>query len=168
MDDWVPDHGERFSRSAVPTGFAPVAHLSLNESQADIGDTGLGLSSEDLAEAFAIARLGVWRWRVGTSEFLWSAELFRIAARDPGSFAPSLEGTLACIHEDDRDLIRARLLAAVDSFDPEGREFRIVRPDGSERHCWALAANAMDRRRSGEPADHQRPLDSARTCTNRN
>jgi diguanylate cyclase (GGDEF)-like protein/PAS domain S-box-containing protein len=135
--DWVPDHGAQFSPSGPSSDIALGQHISpVDASGADRRDD-LKLAPEDLEEAFAIARMGVWRWRVGTSEFVWSRELFRIAGRDPKAFAPSLENTLACIHEDDREHIRARLLAAVESFDAMGREFRIIRPDGCERHCWA-------------------------------
>lgn len=133
--DWVPDHGDGFSRSVAPADFTPVLSASLDDGPASAAD--FGLSPVDLEEAFAIARMGVWRWRVGSAEFAWSRELYRIAGRDPGRFLPTLENTLASIHPEDREHIRARLLAAVESFDPLGQEFRIIRPDGSERHCLA-------------------------------
>jgi len=134
--DWVPGQGEYLHRPDMAE-FIPVppAHLDSRSGTADGDD--LSLSPEDLEEAFSIAQMGVWRWRVGTREFAWSRELFRIAGRDPASFAPTLDNTLACIHPDDREPVRARLLAALTEYDRIGREFRIVRPDGSERHCWA-------------------------------
>ncbi|MEO6218109.1 MAG: EAL domain-containing protein [Sphingomonas sp.] len=97
----------------------------------------MGLTAEDLDEAFAIAQTGVWRWEVGGNAFLWSAEVFRIAGRDPQTFKPTLKTTLSCIHPDDRDLIQRRLREASDGYDPSGREFRVLRPDGTERYCWA-------------------------------
>lgn len=97
----------------------------------------LELTPEDLEDAYSIARLGVWRWEVGSQDFGWSAELFRIAGRDPATFVPTLDTTLDCIHLDDRPLVRERLQQAVHEHEPSGREFRVVRPDGSERHCWA-------------------------------
>lgn len=136
--DWVPGHGEGFSQSIASVDFTPAsAVLPDDESACRADGVDFGLSPEDLADAFAIARMGVWRWRVGTADFAWSRELYRIAGRNPAIFVPTLENTLACIHPDDREHIRARLLGAVDSFDPLGREFRIARPDGSERHCLA-------------------------------
>lgn len=134
--DWFPDQSAQgASSTASDWTFGP--DISAPNSPALAPGDDLGLSLEDLAEAFAIARMGVWRWTIGTPTFLWSPELFRIAGRDPGNFTPTLENTLACVHPDDGALIRARLTGAVDGFDPMGREFRIVRPDGSERHCWA-------------------------------
>ncbi|MEO9130172.1 MAG: PAS domain-containing protein, partial [Sphingomonas sp.] len=97
----------------------------------------MGLTAEDLEEAFAIAQMGVWRWEVGSDAFSWSAEIFRIAGKDSQTFKPTLGSTLACIHVDDRDQVQTRLLGASDGYDPSGREFRVVRPDGTERYCWA-------------------------------
>jgi diguanylate cyclase (GGDEF)-like protein/PAS domain S-box-containing protein len=134
--DWVPEQNAQVASSAASDWELAPDNSSGNRRAAMSGD-GLELSREDLDEAFAIARMGVWRWTVGTSDFMWSRELYRIAGREPANFAPTLERTLACVHPEDRPLIRTRLTRAVDSFDPMGREFRIVRPDGGERHCWA-------------------------------
>jgi len=129
--DWVHDQSAQVASSPAPDW--PPSPLS------EAGGTppDLELSRQDLDEAFGIARMGVWRWRVGTANFLWSNEMFRIAGRAPASFAPTFDNTLACIHPEDRSLIQSRLTGAVESLDSAGCEFRIVRPDGSERHCWA-------------------------------
>jgi diguanylate cyclase (GGDEF)-like protein/PAS domain S-box-containing protein len=92
---------------------------------------------EDVAEALAIAQLGVWRWVVGTQQFAWSAEFYRIAGRDPATFTPTLDATLAHVHADDVDAVAAQLTAATAGQDTGGHNFRIVRTDGAVRHCWA-------------------------------
>ena len=74
---------------------------------------------------------------MGTQEFTWSDQLYRIFGRDPASFQPSLDGTFAGVHPEDREPTRQRLLAAVRDKANYAREFRVVRPDGSIRHCWA-------------------------------
>ncbi|HWU94623.1 MAG TPA: PAS domain-containing protein, partial [Sphingomonas sp.] len=136
--DWV--HGGRNQafrpEAAAEFEFAPRFTASVPQPRVVASDD-LQLSAEDLEDAFSIAQMGVWRWRVGTREFAWSRELFRIAGRDPESFTPTLDNTLDCIHPDDREGVRARLVAALEVYDPIGREFRIVRPDGEERCCWA-------------------------------
>lgn len=128
--DWIPERFEGEESREPSAGVAEGRKSSASPCE-------LGLTAEDLDEAFAIAQTGVWRWEVGGNAFLWSAEVFRIAGRDPQTFKPTLETTLACIHPDDRDLIQRRLREASDGYDPSGREFRVLRPDGTERYCWA-------------------------------
>jgi diguanylate cyclase (GGDEF)-like protein/PAS domain S-box-containing protein len=135
--DWTPERTDTGLRLAYSQ--YEVATVPFDPPQSANIDTreGLHLSAEDLEEAFAIAQIGVWRWRVGTSEIAWSQELFRITGRNAQHFTPTLENTLDCIHPGDRESVLASLLAAFEAYDPTGREFRVVRPDGSERHCWS-------------------------------
>ncbi|MDO9488035.1 MAG: PAS domain-containing protein, partial [Sphingomonadaceae bacterium] len=98
----------------------------------------------DVADALKIARLGVWSWVVGTQEFAWSAELYRIAGRDPATFTPTLEATLAHVHPEDIEAVTARLTSATAGQDTDGYNFRIVRSDGAVRHCWAKLRSIHD------------------------
>ena len=93
--------------------------------------------AEDLAEAQRIAKLGVWRWTVGTQIFVWSDEMFRIAGRDRDTYTPDLSSTLACIHPEDSAVVVQRLMATATGGADYAAEFRIIRPDGEIRHCWA-------------------------------
>ena len=135
--DWIPERYEGEESRELPIGVAqrdPDVQTSTASSQ------DMGLTAEDLEEAFAIAQTGVWRWEIRSNAFLWSTEIFRIAGKDPQTFKPTLETTLACIHPDDRALVQHRLRDATDGtdgYDPSGREFRVLRPDGTERYCWA-------------------------------
>lgn len=91
----------------------------------------------DVADALAIARLGVWSWVVGTEEFHWSHEMYRIAGRDPESFVPTLDAVLELIHPEDAEQASERLATATAGEDTDGQHFRIIRPDGEVRHIWA-------------------------------
>ena len=133
--DWNPERYQGDESREPPIGV--TRHNAGGQTSVASLPREMCLSAEDLDEAFAIAQTGVWRWEVGSNAFLWSAEVFRIAGQDPLIFKPTLETTLACVHPDDRELIQRRLREATDGYDPSGREFRVVRPDGSERYCWA-------------------------------
>ncbi|WP_158258186.1 PAS domain S-box protein [Rhodopila globiformis] len=100
-------------------------------------EAALEARTRDLEEVERIATLGSWTWLVGTQEFTWSDQLYRIFGRDPASFQPTLDGTLASMHPDDRKPTMERLQAAVRDKVNHGREFRVVWPDGTIRHCWA-------------------------------
>jgi len=93
--------------------------------------------SPDIIEALSIARLGIWNWVAGSQSFSWSDELYRIAGRDPATFAPTLDSTIACVHPDDRATGIERLMIAAAGDETHGHEFRLVRPDGEIRQCWA-------------------------------
>src|SRR4051794_170103 len=104
----------------------------------------LGARTRDLEEVERIATLGSWNWQVGTQDFSWSDQLYRIFGRDSASFQPTLDNTFAGIHPEDRESTMQRLLAAVRDKANYAREFRVVRPDGSIRHCWAETRLDMD------------------------
>jgi two-component system CheB/CheR fusion protein len=67
----------------------------------------------------------------------WSNEAYRIFGYEPGN-----EVTLAkfyeCVHPDDRERVRAEAAAGTRRGEPFEKEYRIVRPDGTERvvHAW--------------------------------
>ena len=90
-------------------------------------------SEFQLAEAQRLAHLGSWEWDGASDQVRWSDELFRIYGYEPGVVAPSYQAFLDLVHPDDRRLVQA----AVEEAFEEGRsfsvEYRIMRPDGTER-----------------------------------
>ena len=89
------------------------------------------------------AELGTWTWDVATDSATFDARvrgLFAFPGEDPQSRADIL---LTRVHPDDRADVAAALAEAANPAG-DGRydaEFRVVRPDGTER--WARAAGLM-------------------------
>ncbi|TFI57087.1 EAL domain-containing protein [Sphingomonas parva] len=106
--------------------------------------TSIETLADDLAEAQRIAKLGIWRWTVATQAFAWSDEMFRIAGRDRATYKPTLESSLSCIHPDDVAGVHQRLLSTIAGGSDDAAEFRIIRPDGETRHCWAEVRPVLD------------------------
>lgn len=97
-----------------------------------------------LGTAERIAHIGGWHWDTGGEAVVWSEELYRIFGRDP-TWSPTVAGFLAAVHSEDRDRIEAAIAASVErgaSFDVE---FRVVRPDGSDRTVATRAEMAHDK-----------------------
>jgi diguanylate cyclase (GGDEF)-like protein/PAS domain S-box-containing protein len=95
----------------------------------------LALCEERMAldEAQRIARIGSWSWDTRSNEMIWSAELYRLFARDP-SAGPALARELRdYVHPDDLDRVRAEFSAPLAQARPFELDFRIVLPDGSVR-----------------------------------
>jgi PAS domain S-box-containing protein len=119
----------------------PVAVAANNERQ-DAADELLD-KQRLLAEAQRIAHLGSWR-QERSGRIVWSDEMYRIHGVAPQEFVPSADSLQALIHPDDRVAIREQIAAAfVDGVVAEF-EFRVVRPDGSERHIIARTEAVSD------------------------
>jgi PAS domain S-box-containing protein len=96
-----------------------------------------------LAEAQRIAHLGSWR-QERSGRIVWSDEMYRIHGVAPKEFVPSADSLQALIHPDDRTAIRAQIAAAFAGGVVAEFEFRVVRPDGCERHIIARTEAVSD------------------------
>jgi PAS domain S-box-containing protein len=84
------------------------------------------------------AHIGSFDWDVPSGECLWSREVYRIFGRNPGEFTPTLRNFLECVHSDDRARLQDAIDAALTRNQPLNIEFRIVRPDNTERTIHSL------------------------------
>ena len=138
-------------------GMTVPVSLSVRPLRDDCGDiigavsiaqdvTEMRLAQATLAEVEARLRggeaqvhVGRWLWDVGTGAVQWSDELHRIHGVDPLDFAGTLDAHVDCAHPDDRDRLRQSMEDAVRSGHPFEQEYRVVRPDGSERRIYLRA-----------------------------
>ncbi|HUJ80105.1 MAG TPA: PAS domain S-box protein [Nitrospiria bacterium] len=93
----------------------------------------LGESERRFALAQRVAHFGTWERDLDTDTLLWSDEFFRIIGYEPHAFIPSVAKLLQCIHPDDRQRVQLAIEAALKGGKPYDVQYRIVRPDGSER-----------------------------------
>ncbi|GLY18303.1 hypothetical protein Kisp01_53170 [Kineosporia sp. NBRC 101677] len=87
----------------------------------------------DLAEAEQIAGTGTAVWDLRTGETRWSEGLYAQLGRSPDSVSPAPEAYLENIHPDDRGVVAATLARVPDAERLPNMEFRLLRPDGTER-----------------------------------
>jgi diguanylate cyclase (GGDEF)-like protein/PAS domain S-box-containing protein len=106
-------------------------------------------SERQLADAQALAHVGSWEWNLGEARQSWSDELCRIYGRPPG-FSPTFEEYLTVVHPDDREAMIAGIRGA-EQARPSDSEFRIIRPDGEERHVHARSYGRSD---TGDDVTH--------------
>ena len=64
----------------------------------------------------------------------WSDEVFRIFGYEPRTVEVSRQSYFRCIHPDDRENVRKALDTAIREAKPFAVDFRVVRPDGTERN----------------------------------
>jgi PAS domain S-box-containing protein len=101
-------------------------------------------SQANLAAAQRIACLGSWEWDINSGQLQWSDELYRIFGYSPQQFVPTYENFLDSIRSDDRKLVDSTVYGALYRGKPYNLEYRIVRPDGSERIIKAVAEIVYD------------------------
>ena len=104
-------------------------------------------SQNELAAAQSMAQVGSWSLDLRDNRRSWSNEFCRIYGLSPdGNFSP--EEVLARIHPDDLEKVSRVTDDALKSLDPFTIEYRIRRPDGSERTIEARGAVVAE---SGKP-----------------
>ncbi|GAB4279020.1 MAG: EAL domain-containing protein [Deferrisomatales bacterium] len=90
-------------------------------------------SREKLAAAQRIAQLAYWELDPVAGELVGSEQLYAIFGRPSEHFGRCWEAFLACVHPDDRGKVRSLGERVLRDGRADGVEFRVVRPDGSER-----------------------------------
>jgi two-component system cell cycle sensor histidine kinase/response regulator CckA len=86
-----------------------------------------------LERAHRMAGMGTWESGPGMANLDWSGEVFRIFGRQPGELPVSRQSFLDCVCPEDRDLVSRALDQTLSTGDPSEVEYRILRPDGSQR-----------------------------------
>lgn len=108
--------------------------IALDVTSRKQAEQALQRQQRQLADAQAVAHVGSWEWDVATGAVTWSDELYRIVGVDPGACRPTREAFLRLLHPEDRERQRARGADAIAGRAAYGEdEYRLERPDGSER-----------------------------------
>ena len=88
---------------------------------------------QDLLEAQRVSQIGSWQWNPTTDEVVWSAELYRIAGRDPHLPPPAFEEQTQLYTPESWDRLKRAIGEALQTGAPYTLDLEIVRPDGSTR-----------------------------------
>lgn len=105
-------------------------------------------SEDSLLRAQRIAHFGSWDWDLRTNEVTRSAEFYAIFGVQPGPRYKQVNSLMEAVHPDDRERVAASVAAAVASGESFQSEYRIRRPDGSERSLLAQGEVLRDKGRS--------------------
>ncbi|MEW6473381.1 MAG: EAL domain-containing protein [Actinomycetota bacterium] len=93
----------------------------------------LDTTGDQLREAQAVAKVGIWEWDITDNQVRWSDELYRIFGLTPQAFPGTYEGYLALVHPDDRALVRTTVERGLHNVEPFDFAHRIVTVDGELR-----------------------------------
>jgi len=101
-------------------------------------------TNERLHMAQLAAGAGAWDWDITTGHIEWTPEMFALFGLDPKAQPASFESWRAIVHPQDRDIASGRIEEAIRERKSLASEYRIVRPDGTERWISALGDTTYD------------------------
>ena len=97
-----------------------------------------------LEESQCLAHLGSWEWSIDTNANTWSDEMFRIFGYEPGAIVPNYDVFSKALHSNDQERVLESVQKSVEKDLPYVEEYRIIRPDGSERIVHATGTVHRD------------------------
>lgn len=101
-------------------------------------------SEHFLGAAQRIAHLGTWDWNPKTEVLWWSDEIYRLFSIEPIGCPVSYKSFMKIVQPDDVTRVKAFLSDAVNQAQPVSIDYRIIRPDGSERFIHGRAEPLYD------------------------
>lgn len=116
----------------------------LNETAVKQAEARLKQNEMRLRKAQRIAKLGYWELDLATNAVHGSDEMFTVFGLNPDGPMPSYELFMHAIHPDDLPNYTQTVRQAVKSGVPYELEMRILRPDGSVRHCLVRSEPLVD------------------------
>ena len=115
---------------------------ALNSLQASV--TQLTDTHQRLVEAQRLALVGDWEMDVASGALNCSDQVYEIIGRSMGTVEMNSENLLTFIHPDDKNIVKNHFNALAQNPDALNMEYRVIRPDGSERLVYQQATSVKD------------------------
>jgi PAS domain S-box-containing protein len=101
-------------------------------------------SEARLKQAQALSHIGNWSWDLVTGQIVWSDELYRIYAREPGSEI-TFDKVMLLNHPDDQAKIKENLQDCIDMGKSVETYYRAVLKDGTRKMLYAKTGAVSDK-----------------------
>jgi PAS domain S-box-containing protein len=127
----VSEHGEmEFDADGNPLRMRGTAQDITERKKAE---QVLRETTERLEEAQRLGLMGSWTWYPEEDVEWWSDQQYRIFGLESGTAIPNAWAFLNHVHPEDREYAEEIQRHAVEALEPFSLEYRIIRPDGTER-----------------------------------
>jgi len=101
-------------------------------------------SESKLIEAQRIAKLGHWEYDIGTKNYYWSDEMYRILGMAPKAVEESSKVFYDRVYPDDRESTRKSYYESVEVKQPLDIKYRLKLPDGQIKHVHEKCVTHYD------------------------
>lgn len=109
-----------------------------------------------LVLAEQVAHIGHWHLHLASRVLTWSDEVYRIHGHEPQSFVPTIPGSIAACHPDDRRGMVRRIARALRRHEGFDIALRLVRPSGEVRDVLVRGL-CLPERSGRDPSDGTQP-----------
>lgn len=124
-----------------------ISHHAQAELERKQAEEALRQNQRELLEAQRVAQVGSWHWNPRTDAVTWSAELYRIAGRDPALPAPRYEEQMNLYSPESWKRMQQCVAEALATGATYTLDLELIRPDGSTR--WIMDHGEAIRDESG-------------------
>ncbi len=124
--------------------------LAVDRTKSAEAERKVRVSEANLALAQQVAGVGSWEYeftadgQVDEGKLICSREAYRLFGRSSDETHLSIESFYGALHPDDRAFIAAGFLALKERNQPFDYDYRIIRPDGTERIIHSVAETIFD------------------------
>ena len=128
------------AEAVIFAGHRGMLVLARNVTEREQLRAALGTTGDQLREAQAVAKVGIFEWDIVNNQVGWSDELYRIFGLTPQEFPGTFEGYLAAVHPEDRSQVESAVERSLLTLEPFELSHRAVLLDGTTRwlHCRGL------------------------------
>lgn len=125
--------------------FGEIQGVGIDITEFKRAEAALSESHALLLATERLAGIGGFDWDIPGNTATWSDEVYRMFGLARGEATPVLATFSAAVHADDRRRVQDAIAAALAGTRPYDVEFRIIRPDGSERFIHSQAEVVRDK-----------------------
>lgn len=118
----------------IHKGVKALYCLGTDITSSKISEQALRRREQELSEAQALANMGHWRWRVGSTKIEWSDQIYKIFGVTRDEFTPTLDNTNSLLHKRDIGRMMQAFQRAIIEQNDYDMDFRVVRKDGTIRY----------------------------------
>ncbi len=97
-----------------------------------------------LALAESVAGIGHWQIDLREGQLTWSDEVYRIHGVSPDTYSPDIDSAIDFYHPDDASRVSTLVDSAISDRRGFEFEYRLIRPDGTERVVHSRALIQID------------------------